>query len=35
MTRPVPSPAMKPLSVNVGTPRPNPWNGLSATGTDK
>ncbi|MEY9843705.1 MOSC domain-containing protein [Streptacidiphilus sp. MAP5-3] len=26
---------MKLLSVNVGRPRPNPWNGLSATGIDK
>ncbi|MFD8545907.1 MOSC domain-containing protein [Streptomyces sp. NPDC059649] len=26
---------MKLLSVNVGTPRPNPWKGLSATGIDK
>ena len=34
-TRPVPSPPVKLLSVNVGRPRPNRWNGLSATGIDK
>jgi MOSC domain-containing protein YiiM len=26
---------VKLLSVNVGTPRPNPWKGISATGIDK
>lgn len=26
---------MRLLSVNVGTPRPNPWKGLRATGIDK
>lgn len=32
---PVPSRPMKLLSVNVGSPRPNPWKGLDATGIDK
>lgn len=26
---------MRPLSVNVGRPRPNPWTGIGATAIDK